>query len=101
LPANVTAITFCQYVFPHLFDGSTGNNVITYRRLDSNIKHLAWNKLFKLLSQLAAAALGKINMADNRQRIDAFAVNQNIDPLHIRGLKAFKGIIQRGITAAG
>ncbi|CNV17803.1 Uncharacterised protein [Salmonella enterica subsp. enterica serovar Bovismorbificans] len=47
----------------------------TNRRLNRDIKLLAWNQIFHLLHQLATTALRVITVRDQRQRIDTLVVD--------------------------
>ncbi|MNC75844.1 hypothetical protein D3C75_1274500 [compost metagenome] len=64
------------------------------RRLDRNIKLLAWDQLFHFLNQFTATILRVITVSDQRQRIYTFVVDQHVNAHHVGGLETFEVIIQ-------
>ena len=70
-------------------------------RLDRDIKLLARDQIFHLFDQLTATALGVVAVSDQRQRINTFVVDEDINTHHVRCLEAFEVIVQRRIAAGG
>src|SRR5574344_31300 len=101
LPRHVTAIALGQYVLTHRLDRAAGDDVIADGGLDGDIEHLARDQLTHLLDQLAATELGVVLVGDDRQRIDALVVDQDVQTHHVGGLETLEAIIQRRITTTG
>ena len=73
----------------------------TNGRLDRDIKLLARDQIFHLLNQFTATALGVVAVGNQRQRIDTFVVDKDINTHHVRRLEAFEVIVQRRVAARG
>ena len=71
----------------------------TNGRLDRDIKLLARDQIFHLLDQFTTTALGVVAVGNQRQRIDTFVVDENINAHHVRRLETFEVIVQRRIAA--
>ena len=68
--------------------------MVTNGRLNRDVKLLTRDQLLHLLNQLTTAVWRVVIVGDQRQRIDALAVDQHVHTHHVRGLEALEVVIQ-------
>ncbi|MNC84958.1 hypothetical protein D3C83_05280 [compost metagenome] len=68
------------------------------RRLNRDIEHLTRNELPHLGNELASAVMRVVAMHDQRQRVDALPVDQNVELDEIAGAIFEEVVIERGVT---
>src|SRR3990172_11469391 len=100
LARDVAAVALGEHVLAHRFDRLARNYMRSYRGLHRDVEHLPRDEFPHLLRQIAAAILRVYAVHDQRQRIDAIAVDQDVEPDQIVGAVFLELIVERGIAAA-
>src|SRR5258706_3907832 len=78
LARNVAAVALGENVFADGRDGFARNDAAANRGLDRHLKHLPRNQFSQARHQVAPALGRKFAMDDQRERVDRFASDQNI-----------------------
>src|SRR4029077_19851671 len=95
---NIAAVAFRKDVLLHGSDRLTRDDLAPDRRLNGDLVHLPWDEFLHFLGELTPALDGTVFMGDERQGIDRFAVQQNIEPHEIGLAIAEQLVIERGIA---
>ncbi len=99
LRRDISAVTFCENVFAHGGDSFAGDDAASDGRLDGDFKHLARNQFSQAGNEFAAAFIGLIAMADERQRVHRFAADEDVEFDEIGFLISREVIIEGSIAA--
>src|SRR5690242_9108888 len=99
LARDVAAIALGEHILAQGFDVFTRDDVRPDRCLHRHVEHLSRDELAHLLGELAPARLRARAMHDERQRIDPFAVDENIELHQIGHAKLLELVVERSIAA--
>ncbi len=99
LAGNVPAIAFCQHVLAQGLDVLAGDDVRTDRGLDRDVVLLARDLLAHLRRDGPAAVLALHAVHDDRQRVDAVAVDQQVDLDDVRRPVFLELVVHRRVAA--
>src|SRR5690606_384788 len=95
----VTAVALGQYVLAERTDGGAGQHLAADGGLYRHGEHLAGNDLRHAVDHLAAQLVRLVNVGDDRQRVHALLVHQDIDAHELAGTVTDRFIIHAGVTA--
>src|SRR6202521_663142 len=99
LARDVPAIAFGEHVLAHRLDRFAGDDLRADRRLDRHVEHLARDERAHLGNHFAAAVLSDRAMDHYRQRVDALAVDQDVELDHVGGAELLELIVERRVAA--
>ena len=77
-PRDVSAVAFGEHVLADRGDGFAGDHAAADGGLDRDFKHLAGDQLAQARDEFAPALVGKFAVANQRQRVDRLAGDQNV-----------------------
>src|SRR5262245_30714437 len=95
---DVAAIAFGRDILAHGGDRFAGDDAAADRGLQGNFEKMLVNLAAKFSHQLAAALVCIRPVHDDRQRIDALAVHENIQPNQLGRAEAQQFVIHRAVT---
>src|SRR5579864_7905181 len=84
LARDVAPVALGQNVLTHGGDGFAGDHLGPDRRLDCDLKHLAWDQFLHLRRQRAAAVVGEVAVDDERKGVHGIARDQDVELHHRR-----------------
>src|SRR3984893_9761625 len=100
LARDVAAVAFGEHVLAHRLDRFAGDDLRADGRLDRHVEHLARNQRAHLGNHFAAAVLGDRTMHHHRQRVDALAVDQDVELDHVGGAELLELVVDRRVNDA-
>ena len=80
LRRDVAAVAFREHVLAQRLHRLARDDAAADRRLDRDVEHLPRNELAHLRRERLAALVGGVAVHDHRQRIDRFAVDEDVEP---------------------
>src|SRR5690348_12865261 len=99
LASHVAAVALGEHVLAQRLDGLAGDDLRAYRGLDGDVEHLPRDELAHLGHDLPAAILRVGAVHHHRKRVDALAVDQNVELDHVGGAKFLEFVVERGVAA--
>src|SRR5450755_579295 len=99
LARDVAAVAFGKYVLAHRLDRFAGDDLRADGRLDRHVEHLPRDQRTHLRHHLAAAVLRNRAMDHHRQRVDALAVDQDVELDHVGCAELLEFVIERRIAS--
>src|SRR5688572_20836089 len=100
LAGHVATVALGQHVLAQRLHGGARNDLAADRGLDRDLEHLARDQFLHLVHQLPAALVGAVAVDDHRQRVDAIAVDQQVEARQRRRLEMAELVVERRIAAA-
>ena len=95
---DVAAVAFGDDVFAHRFDGFAGDDLVADGGLDGDFEHLARDQFLHFGGDCPAFCFGGFAVQNQRERVNLFAGNQNVELDEIAFDVARKMIIERRIA---
>src|SRR6185437_836263 len=99
LARDIAAVAFGEHVLANGADRLAGDDTAADGGLNGHLEHLPRNQFPQAGDQLAAALVGLLAMADDRERVHRFAAHQHVELDEVRLAVTRKMIIERGIAA--
>ena len=99
LARDVAAVAFGENVFAQGANGFARDDVAADGGLNGDFELLARNQFAETRSEFAAALVGLFAMADERQRVDGLAGNQNVELDQIGFAITGEMVIERSVSA--
>src|SRR5438132_3168642 len=98
LARDVAAVALRQHVLAQRLDALARDDLGANGRLDCHVEHLPRNELAHLGDDFAAAILRMRPVNHHRKRVDALAVDQDVELHDVGSAKLLEFVIERGIA---
>src|SRR5258706_2918423 len=99
LAGDVAAVALGEHVLPHRLDVFAGDDIRPDGRLHRDVEHLARDEGAHARGELAAAEARGLAVHDERQGVDAVAVDEDVQAHHVAGAEFPELVVEGGIAA--
>src|SRR5258706_4593067 len=99
LAGDVAAVALGEHVLPHRLDVFAGDDIRPDGRLHRDVEHLARDEAAHARGELAAAEARGLAVHDERQGVDAVAVDEDVQAHHVAGAEFPELVVERGVAA--
>src|SRR5215210_7876684 len=94
----VATVAFGSNVFAVGTNGLACDHALAHRGLHWHLELLAWDQLFELLDECAAALVGLVAVDDDRERVHGVTRDQDLDLYQVGRLVAKRLVVVGSVT---